>query len=227
MKIIIFTKFPENAQVKSRISIKIGQEMASKWHSAMLSDLFEALCHIDFEIAASAPVDVKFLLKYSISHAKVSVQPGGDLGCRLASVHRAASSDAIIIGSDCPFVGPQTIVDAAQRLLRHDLVLGPAEDGGYYLIGMKAEVNALALLGSGIRWSTQHALADTVANAQGLGLTMDQLPPFYDIDTAADLDRFREYLLSGSGGPEIAQRHPWCLKLAMETAGSEKMKGRR
>ena len=107
----------------------------------------------------------------------------------LADGHRAA----LLIGSDLPTLPYAYVAEAARALAESaaDVVLGPAEDGGYYLIGLAQPASALF---EGIAWGTDGVLEATRARARGLGLREHLLPPWYDVDTAADLDRLRRDL---------------------------------
>lgn len=127
-------------------------------------------------------------------------QPSGDLGDRLlAAVARAMATGArrvVVIGADCPSVDSAILRQAFTALQTYDLVLGPATDGGYYLIGLRQPV---ADLFRGIDWGTERVFAQTMAIAQTLGLSVATLAPLTDIDTAADLpvwEALREQVIS-------------------------------
>jgi glycosyltransferase A (GT-A) superfamily protein (DUF2064 family) len=95
---------------------------------------------------------------------------------------------AVIVGADCPDLGPGEVAHAFAALRHHDAVLGPALDGGYYLVGLKRTPRVPDAF-AGVRWSGPHALADTLANLGGLRVAL--LPPLADIDTGADWARWR------------------------------------
>jgi uncharacterized protein len=90
-------------------------------------------------------------------------QGSGNLGARMARLLEPAVRPALLIGADIPGVSPAIIADAFRLLRGHDTVFGPAEDGGYWLIGLNRRAPSHGLF-AGVRWSTPHALADTVAN---------------------------------------------------------------
>lgn len=93
----------------------------------------------------------------------------------------------LTIGTDSPTLPPAYLEEAAAQLGEHDVVLGPAEDGGYYLIGVKAAPIALF---EGIAWSTEEVFAQTLQRAEALQLSVHLLPQWYDIDDAATLEKF-------------------------------------
>ena len=114
-------------------------------------------------------------------------QPDGDLGARMLAAMTGAT---LVIGSDCPAFTSEHLHDAARAL--HDgadVVLTPAEDGGYVLIGTRT---AQPELFAGIAWGTATVLAETRARIAALQLTSHELPPLWDIDTEADLNRFEK-----------------------------------
>jgi len=130
-------------------------------------------------------------------------QSGPDLGARLAAAFAgmlAGTSDrALVIGTDCPDLGPEVLGRALGALAGSDLVLGPARDGGYYLIGLRRPVPALF---SGIEWGSSHVLEETLARARDLGLAMHMLEALGDLDTPADLVGFiaRRSILESTQG---------------------------
>jgi rSAM/selenodomain-associated transferase 2/rSAM/selenodomain-associated transferase 1 len=118
-------------------------------------------------------------------------QSGGDLGERMSAAFRqlfaAGYARVILIGSDLPSLPSSRIADA-DRALRTgaDLVLGPAEDGGYYLIGLSRPTDAFL---SGISWGGPDVLRQTVARARAVGWRVETIEPWYDVDSPADLAR--------------------------------------
>jgi glycosyltransferase A (GT-A) superfamily protein (DUF2064 family) len=114
-------------------------------------------------------------------------QGGGDLGARMQRIFDAAPpGPAVIIGTDVPHIAPAHIAAAFRLLGRHDAVFGPAADGGYWLVGLKRRPRLLRPF-DGVRWSTAHALSDTLANLRGLSI--GEVATLTDVDTAADLVR--------------------------------------
>ncbi len=116
-------------------------------------------------------------------------QEGADLGERLRRAFERSLRQAslvVIIGSDTPHLDPREITRAFDALERKDMVLGPAEDGGYYLIGLKSPQPRLF---ADIPWSTARVLGLTLERAEELRLSTELLPAYRDIDTADDLSQ--------------------------------------
>ena len=119
-------------------------------------------------------------------------QPAGDLGQRMhaafATAFAAGATKAVIIGTDCPELTTGLLTQAFAQLDAHDVVLGPALDGGYYLLGMKQLIPDFFLEKE---WSTASVRPATLADAARLGLRVALLPPLADVDTAEDLAAWR------------------------------------
>lgn len=118
-------------------------------------------------------------------------QCAGDLGKKLQHCSKEQSkkyNKHVIIGSDCPVISSSYIFDAFKSLDSHDLALGPAEDGGYVLIGQtKANLKVF----NDIDWSTSLVFQQTMVKANDLKLKTNKLATLWDIDTAKDYDRYK------------------------------------
>jgi hypothetical protein len=129
-------------------------------------------------------------------------QGTGDLGQRMARAMRELPpGPVIIIGTDVPDIRPAHIARGFRALGHHDAVLGPAADGGYWLVGLRRRPR-LPEIFQGVRWSTEFALADTLANARGLDVAM--LDVLDDVDDGAGLERWRRR--EAAGRPTAAPR---------------------
>jgi rSAM/selenodomain-associated transferase 1 len=121
-------------------------------------------------------------------------QGSGDLGQRMYSAIRRAfavgMARVVIIGTDCPDVNPFILTEAFDALKRQDLVLGPAEDGGYYLIGLNCLIPQLF---NQIQWGTDRVLAKTKNIAKKLGLSVHYLPILADVDRPEDLPVWHKF----------------------------------
>ena len=185
-------------QVKTRLAASIGPEAALAAYRELLALTAAAV--------ASASLPATLWLAEAPTPPADATQPRPewpglpwrvqpttpDLGQRMqhafAEAFAAGASGALIIGTDCPGLKGNLLQQAAAYLRTHDLVLGPADDGGYYLLGM----NALhPTLFAGKRWSTPTVLTDTLADAARLNLRVALLPPLHDVDSEADLRRWR------------------------------------
>ncbi len=192
--LIIFAREPLPGRVKTRLARAVGDHVAAALYSAMLADVLGQ---------AAATPDIRPLLFWDYNGTGIPAGPdvppmesfgqeGATLGHRMANAfdHAFGSGCRIccIIGSDSPDLPPEYIRQAFE-LLEHDAcdtVFGPAEDGGYYLLGLRRTWPELF---DGIAWGTPQVLAASLERAHGLGLRTSLLPPWYDIDTQTDLAR--------------------------------------
>jgi uncharacterized protein len=112
-------------------------------------------------------------------------QGGGDLGARMQRIFdRGPAGPMLIVGTDVPGIRLAHIAEAFRLLGRHDAVLGPATDGGYWLVGLRRHPRVLRPLAN-VRWSSPHALADTLANLKGHAVAF--VATLRDVDSASDL----------------------------------------
>jgi len=201
--LIIFAKAPIPGQVKTRLCPPLSPDEAASLHGSMVLDVLERSRATRREqrktSATPAAFDRYLACAPSADHVFFKVlqeregvhlidQSGEDLGARLDHVSRSAFAKGyrrvVMVGTDSPSL-PATIYGEAFTLLSsHDLVLGPALDGGYYLIGLTRPVPELF---AGIPWSTDRVCAITRERAERLGLRMALLPTWRDLDTLDDL----------------------------------------
>jgi rSAM/selenodomain-associated transferase 1 len=154
-------------------------------------------------VIAYTPPDSLNALRTTIGQDAIYIpQVGADLGERLTSAARWARDQGyakfLFVGSDSPTL-PITYVELAFNLLEsRDVVIGPSVDGGYYLIGFSARGAALIIpnLFEGIAWSTDVVFRQTLERVQSLNARLGLLPPWYDIDTPADVQLLRAHLLA-------------------------------
>lgn len=137
------------------------------------------------------------LIRGSTHRPMLMPQADGDLGARMSAVFRelftAGYVRVILIGSDLPTLPADRLHDAARALGRGaDVVLGPSEDGGYYLVGLTRSADAIF---SGITWGASEVFDQTIARAEAAGLRVRSLAPWYDVDGPGDLQR-----IAGTGG---------------------------
>jgi len=135
-----------------------------------------------------------------ITDAELLPQKSGDLGARereiFADLFAGGFSKVVLVGSDLPTLPPHYLNRAIEQLADETVVLGPATDGGYYLIGLTApaEGKAIPNLFTEIRWSTAHAFQDTLAAAHREGIHVEQIPSWYDVDDPDGLSKLRQDL---------------------------------
>jgi rSAM/selenodomain-associated transferase 1 len=187
-RVIVFLKTPRPGFVKTRLAVAIGPEAACAAYRQMAGAVLEQLAplpHVELRYTPDdAEAEISPWLK---SGWTARPQGGGDLGERMHRACAEANGPAIIIGSDCPAIALADILDAATALKNHNVVVGPATDGGYWLIGLAAPCPALFV---GIAWSTDDVLKVTLAKAEAAGLSVHQLRELADVDTVEDWERF-------------------------------------
>lgn len=195
--LLIFAREPVLGRVKTRLAAGIGAEAALAVYRELLARTAAAVA------AAQVPATVWLAEAPAGAGAALPrpewpgrpwrVQPpAGSLGARMAHAFEeafgAGAGRVVIIGTDCPGLSAELLTQAFDQLLTHDLVIGPADDGGYYLLGM----NRLeADLFENKEWSTATVLPATLADAARLGRRVALLPTLSDIDSAQDLAAWR------------------------------------
>lgn len=189
-RLVVFVKAPVPGRVKTRLGREIGMIAACWWFRHQTAALIRRLGRDPrwvMELAVSP--DLARAARHWPGNVPRRAQGGGDLGQRMCRVLRTASPGPVaIIGADIPAIRPRHIARAFRILSTGDAVLGPATDGGYWLIGLKRGAQAIpARMFDRVRWSTSHALADTYDSLQPLRTRFaDSLD---DVDTAEDLRR--------------------------------------
>jgi len=185
--LFIFVKTPRPGRVKTRLGRDIGMTAAAWWFRHQSRALIRRLSRDPRWVTrlAVAP-DVEGMTTRALPiRPQRTPQGGGDLGDRMGRVLGAAPpGPALIIGADIPGIEPSDIADAFAALERSDFVFGPAHDGGYWLVGARRRPLPPTMF-EDVRWSTEHALVDTVASLGGGSFSL--LRPLRDVDTAKDL----------------------------------------
>jgi uncharacterized protein len=204
-RLAILARWPTSGAVKSRLSPALPPPLACDLYRAMLEDTFAASAGSEaeerFVYWADAPPDRGAVRLPPGVTARD--QAGSDLGARLGRVFSDLLGDsddrAVAIGVDCPELEPGIIREAYEALEVCDVVLGPASDGGYYLIALR---RAAPQLFEGVDWGTGRVLEQTLERARRAGLESALLGGFSDLDTPDDLVRFvaRRALAVGSAG---------------------------
>jgi uncharacterized protein len=173
--------------VKSRLARDIGSIAAAQWYRRTLARTIAAARAARIDVAICAAPSAAAFRATCRGGAPVRDQPRGHLGRRMALAAKGRAGFTIIVGSDVPDLAPVILRTAAKSAARFDVLIGPARDGGYYLIGLRTPAHAFRLFDK-VRWSGPHAMADTLANAPKhwrIGL----LPMLDDVDCGADLAR--------------------------------------
>jgi rSAM/selenodomain-associated transferase 1 len=191
----LFAKWPEPGAVKTRLTTDphFGAAVAR----AFLLDTVNRLRAVDARrvlvfAPAGAAADFAALVPAGFRHTP---QPEGDLGRRLARFLETQFNDGaaavVAIGADSPTLPVSYIEQAFHELERADVVLGPATDGGYYLIGCAGRVPPVF---TDIPWGGSRVLAETVARLGDTKLRLSVLPPWYDVDTPEGWDMLRGHV---------------------------------
>ncbi len=189
--VIVIAKAQRPGLAKTRLAAGVGAERAAELSGAFLRDTIAfAAPRAERMYVAYAPDDAREAFCSLAPDAELFAQRDGDLGARLSHAFESAIARGgrrpVLIGMDSPTLPAHLLTVAQRALAAHDVVLGPAEDGGYYLIGMNAVQPSLF---ADIDWSSDTVLSETLARASDAELRVFVLPYWYDIDTARDLDR--------------------------------------
>jgi uncharacterized protein len=190
--LVIMAKSPALGRVKGRLAREIGDVAALRFYRSCLAHTALRLARDPRwrTVLAVAP-DRDIAERFSPSRRWIVRLPqgAGDLGRRMQRLFaRLPPGPMIIVGSDIPTIRPVHVAEAFRRLGRADAVLGPAPDGGYWLIGLKRTPKVLTPF-AGVRWSGPHAFADTLANLKGKRVA--EAAMLGDIDTEKDLRQER------------------------------------
>ena len=189
--LIIFLRFPELGKVKTRIAETAGDETAFK--------VYQELSDITLHLAASLFIPTYLFYENRLPDELIpsfhyQKQIEGNLGEKIVAAFDYVlqrHQKAVIIGSDCPEISPTDIMHAIELLDQNDIVIGPTEDGGYYLLGCKEKVPALF---DSIEWSTSIVFQQTIKKIEEQGFTYSLMRTLSDIDTEEDWIRYKARL---------------------------------
>jgi rSAM/selenodomain-associated transferase 1 len=186
--VIVFARAPRLGTVKRRLAKDIGDRAALRFHTVTLAGLLRDLLRDRRfrTLLALTPDGAKDRLPVRVTRI---TQGRGDIGARMdAACRRFRRGNVAIVGSDIPDANAADLRAAFQALGRHDAAFGPAEDGGFWLVALGPRRPAQPFVNA--RWSTKHALADTLRNFRGLRVA--RLRRLRDVDTASDLHAMRQ-----------------------------------
>ncbi len=187
--VLVFQKNEVLGKVKTRLASGMGELRALEIYRHLVQSTYSVLEDVSAPVwtyySDFIPEKVNPLIEKSF------VQEGQDLGERMANAFarsfESGMEKVVLIGTDCPTLQSQHLSKAFEALTHSDLVLGPAIDGGYYLIGMKCRADYLF---EGIAWSTAEVLSQTLAVASANGLDFTLLDELSDIDTQEDWESY-------------------------------------
>ena len=192
--LIIFTRYPEPGLVKTRLIPLLGEAGAADLQRRMTEHVLAEAGQLARQRSIGLEVryaggDAGKMRQWLGPGLNCRPQAAGDLGSKMDNAFRdalaAGTKNVVLVGSDCPGLSAEILAAAFTALDQTDLVLGPARDGGYYLIGLKQGMPALF---TDMPWSSGTVLAATMSRAAALGLRVFLLPELRDVDRPADLD---------------------------------------
>ncbi len=192
--ILLFLKHPEPGRVKTRLAVTLGTAEAAAIYRRLVAEVCrqmpsEGESILVFFDPPERQQEVESWLGVLLPHRQCHFHPQteGDLGTRLerafATAFAAGYERVAVVGSDCIEITPGIFAETWQALAKSDVVLGPAEDGGYYLLGLKAPAPELF---RGIAWSSNAVLSQTLERSRLAGLHVSLLPELCDVDTEDD-----------------------------------------
>lgn len=194
--LLIFAKYPQVGEVKTRLAKDTGATRAVKVYRQLVETVIKNTSDSAYDTwILYAPRGAQSDFKRWLGHTQFDFLPqhGDGLGERLEHAacqgKEKGAQKIALIGSDCPQIYSSTVNKAFKALEQCDVVIGPTEDGGYYLLAFK---EVYASLFSGISWSTELVCKQTQDKALAAGLTVTTLETLFDIDTLSDLERWEQ-----------------------------------
>jgi rSAM/selenodomain-associated transferase 1 len=187
--ILVFSKGSDPANVKTRLHDFVTPEQRFELHLAFLQDTLEKTRHLPYPTYLYVMGSAHFPFQYDLP---VYQQEGADLGARLCNAFKyifERHDRAVVIGTDSPDLPAERIQLALEKLRETDIVLGPTEDGGYYLLGLSQMIPAIF---EDISWGSDRVLQQTLERSRNFKVSL--LEPHYDVDVIEDLVRLRKNL---------------------------------
>ena len=199
--LIVFAKVPEAGKVKTRLTTLLSPEWAARLYESFLLDALDLYCslNIDVRLYFSSPVE-KIPERFRLESLSLHEQKGPGLGERMATAFVetfiAGYERAIIIGTDHPTL-PVSFIEQAFELLKdpHHVVIGPSDDGGYYLLGMSEFYSALF---KDMTYSHDQVFSQTMERAANTDASLHVLPAWYDVDDPNALKRLIKEMAGSS-----------------------------
>lgn len=227
-RIVVLTRYPRPGRTKTRLAAALGDDGAAALHSALARHCVRRMhaaslsrsATLEVRVAGAGPRQTRRWLGRAV---EVREQAGGGLGDRLAHAARCAieggAPAVVLVGSDAPQLGGAQVREALDALAHTDVVLGPALDGGYYLVAFSARAADRAvgpLFGSHVAWGTGSVLDDTLAATRSAGLAVHLLEPLADVDRPEDLAAWEALLAD-----DERARHEARLSVVIPTLNEE------
>lgn len=183
--VFLMLKAPERGRVKTRLARDVGEGAALRFYRHNTRMMIQRLRDPRWRLALAVAPDRALAARWWPRDLPRVGQGRGDLGARMAHVlAQARPGPALVVGSDIPGITAGRVGEAFRGLRGADAVIGPAADGGYWLIGLRRGLPPAGLF-DGVRWSGPHARADTIANMRALGLSVALGDTLSDVDDSA------------------------------------------
>jgi rSAM/selenodomain-associated transferase 1 len=187
--LVIFARYPSFGSGKTRLAAGAGPGMALRFQRVMLSLMLLRLSH-DRRWKTWLAVTPDRSGPWPL-HVGIMPQGKGNLGHRMGRIaKRLSRGPVVIVGADCPKLRPEHIARAFRSLGKHDAVFGPAGDGGFWLVGLHRRRRFINPFRT-VRWSSEHALSDTLKNLEGHSVAL--LDHLDDVDDVTDLTRLPDW----------------------------------
>lgn len=187
---VIFVKNPEEGKVKTRLAADIGDNQALRVYQKLLAYTRAVVQKLRVTKQVWYSSRINSSDDWEDEHFEKKLQKGKHLGERMLEAFRVGFEESfrrvVIIGSDCPALSDKHLTSAFQKLEFHDVVLGPSQDGGYYLLGMNHFIPELFIDKS---WSSESLYGETIQTLEKLGKSWCELEELNDIDTLDDLNK--------------------------------------
>ena len=214
-RLIVFTRFPEPGRTKTRLIPALGTWGAARLQRQMTEHIMATAATLNGQNGLSVEVryedgNAAMMQNWLGPNVMYRPQGTGHLGQRMqrafAESFEQHVAAVVIVGSDIPGISAHIIEQAFEALQEKDLVLGPAKDGGYYLIGLSRTLTpkTYAHLFDGINWGSDRVLSQTLQIANDLGLKLTQLESLTDVDQPADLIAWHQTQKTAAGKPKLS-----------------------
>ncbi len=180
--LVIMVKTPKAGRVKTRLSRDIGQIPATYFYRSLVTNVIRRVsADTRWNTVLAVTPDTDIIHPFWPTHLPRIAQGQGDLGHRMQHVMETMpTGPTVIIGTDIPEIAPEHISTAFRALGSHDAVFGPADDGGYWLVGLRRSPRVLQPF-KNVRWSSEHTLSDTLANLKEASIK--QIMTLRDVDS--------------------------------------------
>ena len=189
--LIIFIKNPVKGKVKTRLAATIGDDMALEIYKKLLKHTLDIVEHVAVDKFLFFSDTIEESIGFVNTPVYKVIQSGNDLGDKMSNAFERLFKNKykriIIIGTDCPGITANILEEAFSKLNEKDVVIGPAVDGGYYLIGVKQKQSNLF---DNIEWSTSAVLNSTIGRCKKNNLSYTLLEELSDVDEEKDLIHF-------------------------------------